>query len=131
MSFTYIIRSDSRNTTSYPNANSFTLKLSGLPTHYKSYDVEFSGFYANDSSGNLITKYTEVQVDNLNVFNNYDSNSSSKTIANNIRTYGAIMKYSIDNFNNREVNFKVVDATKTLVAVTNWVCILIVTPIIE
>jgi len=126
MSFTYIIRSDSRNTTAYANANSFTLKLANLPTHYKLFDVEVVGCYINDSSGNNLTKYAEIQCDNLNIYGSYDTrNTESRVLATNIFNFGGLsMKYRLENFNNREINFKVVDASNTLLTVTNWLVII-------
>ena len=124
--FTFTIRSDSRNKTTYSDANSFTLKLANLPTHYKLFDVEVVACYINDSSGNNLTKYAEIQCDNLNIYGSYDTrNTESRVLATNIFNFGGLpMTYRLENFNNREINFKVVDASNTLLSVTNWIVIL-------
>ncbi len=131
--YNYIIRSDSRNTTNYANANSFTLKLTGLPTQYKYFDTSVVGVYINDSSGNTLTKYAEIQCDNINIYSSYDTRTNtSKVLANNIGSFGGHpLSYRIENFNNRDVNFKVVDVSNSSLSVTNWVVVLKLTGVEE
>jgi hypothetical protein len=133
--FTYIIRSDSRNSTTYADANSFTLKLANLPTHYKLFDCEVVGCYITDKATEKtsITLYAEVQCDNIDIYDEYDTrNFAHRVLASNIGTFGGHpMKYRIGNFNNREVNFRVVDSNNSLLTIHAFIVILKLTGVEE
>jgi hypothetical protein len=135
MSFTYIIRSDSRNKTAYTDANNFTMKLSGLPREYTLFDVEVVGTYITDKATEKtsVTQWAEIQCDNIDIYNSYDTNNyGSRTLATNINVFGGHpMHYRMRNFNNREVNFRVVDSNKSLLTIHAFIIILKLTPIDE
>lgn len=127
--FTYTIRSDSRDSTTYTNANSFTLKLANLPTHYKVFDVEVIGCYITDKATEktAIGQYAEIQCDNVNIYGSYDTrNTQSRVIASNIGHFSSpdAMKYRIENFNNRDINFRVVDSNNSLLTIHAFIIVL-------
>ena len=105
-SFTYMIRSDDK----YSGTNSnCQILLRGLPTEYKSFLVEVSGFYSNLDT---IT-YLELYSDNFPFFNGYDTKSKSLHVlySTAISMNPISMCYKINNFNGQYINFQILDET--------------------
>ena len=113
-SFTYIIRSDNRDS---GDAYDCQNKLGGLPTKYKSFLVEPIGFYSDANP------YLELNSDNFPISNGYDTKNKSLHVLYSSVIFGHSipMVYKVDNFNGQYINFQLLDNTNALInTATDW-----------
>jgi len=132
-SFTYIIRSDSKYSGTLTNCQ---IQLRGLPTKYKSFQVEVIGFVVNivNINGNFLTDtaFLELTSDNLQFIDGYDTkNNKYKTVANTVCNSGNTIIYKVNNFNGQYINFNIVDTLQLDHYIYNWYAILKMTGIDE
>jgi hypothetical protein len=113
-SFTYIIRSDNRDS---GDAFDCRIQLGGLPTKYKSFLVETIGFYAD------VNPYFELYSDNFPISNGYDTKTKSLHVLYSTVLLGhsVPMVYKVDNFNGQYINFQLLDNANALInTATDW-----------
>lgn len=129
--FTYIIRSPSTGTN-----NNIYLRLNGLPSQYKYFNVVVQGLYCpklkfQDVNQNSL--YAELRCIGLNIINARDSGQSMQTVGitttnNDYSTEP--FTFQCENFNNNQLNFQLVNETGALFTTTNdagalcWVLVL-------
>jgi len=121
-SFTYIIRSKDKES-SADNTNNCTVKLTGLPQHYRYFDCTVSALHVSTISGVFTTSTFELRADVLEIVNGRDTNNYAlRTVAfasyNNTYPQGPY-KFRCSNFNNRSVRFQLYDDTNALLKYSN------------
>jgi hypothetical protein len=111
--FNYIVRSSSKNSSSDTTSNC-SIRLNGLPTQYKEFEVEVQSFNINtlDASGNVLvipSSFFELRSD-LSIIGGYDTLTTSlqtvaiQTNANQYKQASYVFKTR--NFNGNYIRFQ-------------------------
>ena len=129
--FTYIIRSPLEG-----NNNDIYMRLNGLPTQYRYFNVKVQGFYvpqlAFQDLVNQNGQFVELKCYNLNIINGKDGSKNMNTVAittTNNDYSSEPFQFQCENFNNQLLNFQLVNEFNDLYniagyAVVNWILIL-------